>query len=144
MKNRTAALFGLMLVAGCGHMEKSVTRGGEIKQTLSGLDDDKFIRTRGIGAAPTNAKDSSQAKGMSRNAGLVAARYEMLQRLRGLRLNGGLTVAELIQTDSRISEQADDIVRGAEEVSTEFAADGGAVVVLQVRRSEIEKLTRGR
>ena len=144
-KNMWALAFVIALAGftGCDK-EKNALAKGQIKDIWAQASDTQFIRTRGIGAVPKDAKDVTQARGMARNAGLLAARYEMLQRLRGLRLSGGLTVQELMQTDSQIAERADDIIRGAEELSCEFAADGGAVVVIQVRRSDVEKLSRAR
>ena len=139
-----ALMVGFLLVAGCRGMDRSLTRGGEIKKEWTSLDDAKFIRARGIGAAPQDAKDATQKKGMARGAALVHARYELLARLRGVKLEGGLTVAQLMQTDSAIKERADDMIRGAEEASVEWTADGGAVVVLQVPRSEVERLARPR
>lgn len=136
-----SVLVGLFFVAGCGHLERSV-KGGQIKQEWASLDDTKFVRARGIGAAPRDGKDATQRKGMARNAALVSARYELLGRLKGLKLEGGLTVAQLMQTDSAIQERAENVIRGAEEASVEWTADGGAVVVLQVPRSAIEGLAR--
>mgnify|MGYP001570336698 CR=1 FL=1 len=137
-------VVGLFIVFGCKHVDRSLTKKGEIKQEWGSLDDEKFIRVRGIGAAPTEAKDATQARGMARNSGLVAARYELLGRLKGLKLEGGLTVSQLIQTDAAIQERADAVIRGAEEVSVEWTGDGGAVVVLQVPRSAVESLGRTR
>jgi hypothetical protein len=71
---------------------------------------------------------------------LVAARYNLLALIKGVRLSGGVTVSQLIERDSIIAEIANEVVSGGEEVLTEWTRDGGCVVTLELKRSTVVML----
>lgn len=133
--------LAVVLFAGCAGTTRSMSKG-QVKDVWKEASDKNYIRTRGMGAAPEGVSDLTQRRGMSRNAALVAARYEMLQVIKGLRVTGGLTVEKLIQTDGRIAEVADKIVAGSEEVQTEWGKGDGCVVLIQLDRDEVVAIVR--
>jgi len=133
------ACIAALLVAGCKGDKRSLSKG-EIKSVWEQVSDKDTIRIRGIGAAPASIKSETQRRGMARNAALVSARYEALALLRGIKLNGGLTIGKLMETDSRIQETADRVISGMEETQVEWASDGGAVVLLEISRDKVEKM----
>ncbi|MFC1678816.1 hypothetical protein ACFL2T_01155 [Elusimicrobiota bacterium] len=124
---------------GCGHVPKA-TVNGQLRDAWGQLSDKRFIRVRGIGAAPEGVTNEVRRRGMARNAALVSARYELLAAFKGLRLSGGIRVEELIEKDSEIREVANRLVSGAEVVATEWTRGGGCVVTLQLERNKIEAL----
>ena len=141
MKNGILIALLATVGVGCAGLDRSMSRG-QVKDVWTQASDKEYIRTRGVGAAPTEVADPTRRRGLARNAALVAARYEMLQIIKGLRVTGGLTVEKLIQTDGRIAEVANKIVAGAEEVQTEWGKGDGCVVLLELKRDQVMDVLR--
>ena len=136
---RVIFLLPLMIVfAGC--KQDRATIDGHLRKHWKQVSDKDHLRVRGIGAPPLNARGSTRRKGLARNAALGAARYEMLAVIKGIRITGGLTIGNLMSKDSRIQEIAERVIRGAEEVQTEWAEDDGCVVTLELKRDKIAKM----
>ncbi len=126
-------------LTGCGGVNRSLSKG-EVKDVWEKVSDKTTIRVRGIGVAPTGIASQTQRRGLSRNAALVNARYEALALLRGVKVTGGLSVGSLMEKDSKIKEVANQVIAGMEEVQVEFAKDDGAVVLLELERSKLERM----
>ncbi len=141
MKNVMMVVLTLAVVglSGCGGVNRSLSKG-EIKDVWEKVSDKETIRVRGIGVAPTGIASQTQRRGLSRNAALVNARYEALALLRGIKVTGGLSVGSLIEKDSHIKEVANQVIAGMEEVQVEFSKDDGAVVLLELDRSKLERM----
>lgn len=134
-------LLGLALLSACAHDHRALKQG-QVKDMWSAQSDSSTIRVRGIGVADQNTKGDTLKKGRARAAALVNARYELASLLKGVRLQGGTSVASLVEKDSRVRETMDQIIAGAEETLTEFTADGGAVVLIEIPRAKIEAMLR--
>jgi len=141
MKNGMVVV--LMLVAaglsGCGGVNRSLSKG-EVKDVWEKVSDKDTIRVRGIGVPPERVESSTQRRGLARQAALVNARYEALALLRGIKVTGGLSVGKLMEKDSHIKEVANQVIAGMEEVQVEWAKDDGAVVLLELERSKLNKM----
>lgn len=133
------AILGLTLLSGCAHDQRALTQGA-VKDVWQAQSDKEFVRVRGIGVAPQGTKGSTLKRGLARNAALVSARYELASLLKGVTLQGGLSVESLVEKDSRIKEKMNQIVSGAEEELTEFTADDGCVILVSIARAKIEKM----
>lgn len=135
--------FGILLLtillSGCHEVDKVVV-GGKIKDFWPQVSNEEFLRVRGVGVPPEKSVGFTRRRGLSRNSALVSARYEMLAVIKGVNVGGGLTVGQLMQTNSKISEGANRIISGATEVQSEWAADDGCVVTLEISREQIETL----
>ncbi len=132
-------LFLTILLSGCHGIDKAVV-GGKLKDLWPQVSDSSFLRVRGVGVPTEKAVGFTRRRGLSRNAALVSARYEMLAVIKGVKVGGGLTVGQLMQTDAKINEVANRIISGAAEVQSEWAADDGCVVTLELKRDLIESL----
>lgn len=128
-----------IMIAGCSHVSRA-TSGGKLLDLWGQVSDKAYIRVRGIGATKPTAVGLTARRGASRDAALVAARYQLLSVIKGVKLEGGITMSQLMERDSLVREIANEIVRGGEEVLTEWTADDGAVVTLELRRSKVERL----
>ncbi len=139
--NKGIVVLALVAAAltGCGGVNRSLSKG-EVKDVWEKVSDKDTIRVRGIGVAPTGIASQTQRRGLSRNAALVNARYEALALLRGIKVTGGLNVGSLIEKDSHIKEVANAVIAGMEEVQVEFSKDDGAVVLLELERSKLERM----
>lgn len=138
-------LTGLLLLAlggvGCDKSGRA-TVDGKIKGLWASVSDSDFIRTRGIGATRTDIKGKTQRMALSREAALVQARYEMLVIIKGAHMEGGVTVELAMEKDSNIKALVDRLIRGAEEVKTEWLEDDGCVVTIELKRAQVEKMLK--
>lgn len=128
-----------LLLSGCASVPRA-TSGGKVLDFWEKVSDKAYIRVRGIGATRPEARGLTARRGASRDAALVAARYQLLSVIKGVKLEGGVTMAQLMERDSLIREIADEVVSGGEEVLVEWLHDDGAVVTLELRRSKVERL----
>lgn len=133
----------LVSLSGCASVPHAV-HGGRVLDIWTKMSTTEFIRVRGIGAAPTEVQGQTARRGASRNSALVAARYELLALIQGVKLEGGVTVSQLMEKDSLIREIANEVVSGGEEALVEWLPDGGCVVTLELRRSKVEHLIQQR
>lgn len=136
-------VIGLMIaMSGCGGV-KSRVKGGEISRTIDeqGITDD-YIQTVGIGAADETLENKTQRMATSRQAAVVEAQYQMLSIIKGVNLEGGITVEKAMQTDSKLTTSIDEAIRGAELLKTEWTEDDGCVVTMRLDKKKLKKITK--
>ncbi|MCX7641883.1 MAG: hypothetical protein N2Z20_04535 [Elusimicrobiales bacterium] len=119
----------------------TVTSSGEIEREWveEGVTKN-YIYARGIGAADKTLENKTQRMATSRNAAIVSAQYNLLSLLKGVQLEGGITVEKAIETDSILATKINAVVKGAEVVRTEWTNDDGCVVVLRLRKSDLKEM----
>jgi hypothetical protein len=131
-------VLGITLLAGCGG-NTSYVKGGEVRQTIEQDSvKSKYIETIGIGAADAALTNTTQKRATSRDAAIVQAQYEMLSMVKGIEIEGGITVEKAIETDSRLETKVKETIRGAEIVKSEWTSDDGCVVTLRLDRKRLE------
>jgi hypothetical protein len=134
------AIAAGMLITGCSH-NGTYVKNGEIKKTLNQeAIQSKYIETIGIGAADSTLNNTTQKRATSRDAAIVQSQYEMLSIVKGLQLEGGITVQKAMETDSKLETSIKDVIRGAQIVKTEWTSDDGCVVTLRLDRKRLETL----
>ena len=138
----TLALAVLSLFAwGCGTSpdKGSVSKTGEIEREWveEGITKN-FIFARGIGAADQTLENKTQRMATSRNASIVSAQYNMLSFLKGVNLEGGVTVEKAIETDSVLATKINEVIKGAQVVRTEWTNDDGCVVILRLSKKALK------
>ncbi|MDD5258895.1 MAG: hypothetical protein PHD29_02905 [bacterium] len=144
MKKSLIILLGLgfLLLTACSSVQTH-TKGGELKKTLDGeIQDSDFIQTIGIGAADQQLDNKTQKQATSRTAAITMAQYEMVGIIKGLQIEGGITVSQAMEKDSSISALVNDSVKGAEVIKTEWTADDGCVVTLRLSKKRLAQMTR--
>jgi hypothetical protein len=133
------AAVALGVLAGCGPSSNAI-KNGELQQTIEQTQDQgKFIEVMGIGAADPNMKTATQRKASSRNAATVDAEFQMVKKLKGVTVSGGITIEKAMETDSKIATTVNDMVKGMETVKTEWTSDDGCVVTMRLAKNIIEK-----
>lgn len=136
------AVAGMVFAGGCSGVKTRV-KGGEISRTLDeGGITDNYVQVIGIGAADESMTNKTQRMATSRQAAIVAGQYELLSVVKGVNLEGGITVEKAMQTDSRLSTQIDAAIKGAEILKTEWTDDDGCVVTLRLDKKKLKKLTK--
>jgi len=87
----------------------------------------------GIGAPPANAVNAAQARAMTKRAALVVAQRNLLETLKGVRVDSETLVENFIITSDRIRTAVQGIIRGASEMKTQYMADGSVEVTIGVK-----------
>ena len=140
----TLALAVLSLFAwGCGTSPEkgTVSKTGEIEREWveEGVTKN-FIFARGIGAADQTLENKTQRMATSRNASIVNGQYNMLSVIKGVKLEGGITVEKAMETDSALSTKIDADIKGAEVVRSEWTADDGCVATLRLPKKRLKDM----
>ena len=133
-------VFALALtIAGCGGGSQYL-QDGKVKSTIDQTNEtDKYLVAIGLGAPSKDATDSTQRKATSRNAAIVAAQYDLVGRVKGVKIEGGVTIQKAMETDSKISAIVNDSIMGAEVTKTEWTADDGCVITMKLDKDRLAK-----
>lgn len=137
-----AVAISLFVVACKSSPDKStVSKSGEIEREWveEGVTKN-YIFARGIGAADQNLDNKTQRMATSRNAAIVNGQYNMLSIIKGIQLEGGITVEKAMETDSLLSTKVDAMIKGAQVVRTEWTNDDGCVVVLRLPKTALKDM----
>lgn len=127
-------------MAACGGVASRV-HGGRVDAVI----DQKpaqgaYLEAIGIGASDPAMATEIQRKSLARDAAIVKAQYELLSMIKGVTLEGGITVQRAIETDSTLQARVNDAIKGAEVLKTEFTADNGCVATLRLPKARLEKM----
>ncbi len=141
MKKLLFAAAVAVLAAGCSSSpdKGTVSSSGEIEREWveEGVTKN-YIFARGIGAADQTLENKTQRMATSRNAAIVNGQYNMLSFVKGVNLEGGITVEKAIETDSVLATKIDAVIKGAQVVRTEWTADDGCVVILRLPKKALK------
>jgi len=103
-----------------------------------------YLETKGLGLPPPNTKNRTknqfERRAECRDAALTQAQYEMVSILKGVHLEGGITVENAMATDSKIRATVDDILAGAKVESTEWNPDDSCVLTLRISKKRIRRM----
>ncbi|HOW88950.1 MAG TPA: hypothetical protein PL037_01615 [Elusimicrobiales bacterium] len=142
MKSYLALAAVLLFSWGCGSSPDrgTVSDKGEIEREWveEGITKN-FVFARGIGAADQTLENKTQRMATSRNASIVNAQYNMLSFIKGVALEGGITVEKALETDSVLATKIDAVIKGAQVVRTEWTGDDGCVVVLRLSKKALKE-----
>ncbi len=138
-----AAALATLLMTGCSGVTRRVHQGrvGDVidqKPERRG-----YFEAIGIGASNPALPTETQRKALARDAAIVKAQYELLSMIKGVTLEGGVTVSQAMETDSLLSAKVHDSIRGAEILKSEFTADGGCVATLRLPKDRLSQWTPG-
>jgi hypothetical protein len=135
-----AAVLALLAASGCSTVRSRVSRGklpATIDQTPNR---GSYVEAIGIGASDPGLATETQRKALARDAAIVKAQYELLAMVKGVQLEGGITVDRAMETDSSLAATVHDTIRGAEILKSEYTADNGCVVTLRLPKKRLESM----
>ena len=141
MKTKHLALVGLAacFVDWCGLQSRR--KAGKVAQTLDqSPNKSSYIEAIGIGASDPSLPTDTQKKALARDAAIAKAQYEMLSMIKGVELEGGITVEKAIETDSNLETRIKDTIKGAEILKSEFTSDNGCVVTMRLPKKRLEQM----
>lgn len=141
---RLAAMAGVIVagawVTGCGGV-KSRVHGGSLEMTIDQRPNRRgYVEAIGIGASDPTLATDTQRKALARDAAIVKAQYELLSMVKGVRLEGGVTVSRALEKDSLLAARVNDAIMGAEILKSEFTEDNGCVVTLRIPKARLERM----
>ena len=139
VRTMLAAGAAVALLAGCG-AKSAALKNGELKQTIEApTQNGDFIEAMGIGAADPNLPSSTQRKATSRNAAVVDAQYQLVAKLKGVTVEGGITIEKAMETNSKITASVNAMIKGAEITKIEWTNDDGCVATVRLNKKVVEK-----
>lgn len=121
----------LIVIAGTGHaqtfsLSDAVETGGS--GSINWTSGEVFAT--GIGAPPANASNPAQARAMAERAAQVVAYRNLLETVKGVRVDSETVVENFITKSDIIKTRVNGIVRGARIVKKQYMSDGAVEVVL--------------
>lgn len=136
-------LLFFVCLFGCTSVIKKdlISKDGEIeKEWVEEGITKHFVFSRGIGAADDKMINKTQRKATSRNAAVVNAQYYMLSYVKGVQLEGGITVEKAMETDSNLTTKIDAVIKGATIEKTEWTSDDGCIVIMKLSKNQLKVL----
>ncbi|MHB0996105.1 MAG: hypothetical protein ACYC2I_07035 [Elusimicrobiales bacterium] len=141
MKNLITVAIVALAAWGCaGAPDRGViSKAGEIDpEWVEQGETATYYFARGMGAADQKSENKTQKMALARAAAIVSAQYNMLATIKGAQLAGGDTVADAMIRDSIMGTQVRALIRDAQIVRTEWAADDGCVVSLRLPKKALK------
>ncbi|MDO8805438.1 MAG: hypothetical protein Q7R35_13530 [Elusimicrobiota bacterium] len=142
MKKALFVAFAALMAAGCASAPEkgTVSKSGEVEREWveEGVTKN-YVFARGMGAADQTLENKTQRMATSRNASIVNGQYNMLSFVKGVSLEGGITVEKAIETDSVLATKIDALIKGAQVVRTEWTSDDGCIVVLRLSKKVLKE-----
>jgi hypothetical protein len=86
----------------------------------------------GIGAAPANAVNKAQARGMAKRAATVVARRNLLELLQGVRIDSTTTVLNHMVADDSVNSRVRGLLHNSRIMDTAYMSDGSVEVTVGV------------
>jgi len=127
-------------LAGCGGVQSRV-KDGKVESVIDQKSvHGSYLETIGIGASDPTLATDTQRKALARDAAIAKAQFEMLSMVKGVTLEGGVTIDRAIEKDSLLEAKIKDTIRGAEILKTEFTSDNGCVVTIRLLKRRLETL----
>jgi hypothetical protein len=131
-----AVLAVLMMVSGNAvaqmvgtvtDVETSVGTSGKVDWTTG------VITSVGIGAPPANPANPAQARAMAERAAQVVALRNLLESVKGVRIDSATTVENFMVTSDVIRTQVSGFVQGATVMDKKYMSDGSVEVTVGMK-----------
>ena len=124
----------LLLAAPVVAVAEDEDEGSFIQQFDNGQIDwqDGRVTAVGIGAAPANAVNKAQARGMAKRAATVVARRNLLELLQGVRIDSTTTVLNHMVADDSVNSRVRGMLHNSRILDTAYMSDGSVEVTVGV------------
>ncbi len=108
-------------------VQESVGTSGRVDWTTS------VITAVGIGAPPAQPANPAQARGMAERAAQVIALRNLLEAVKGMRVDSATTVDNFIVTSDVIRTQVNGFVQGATMMDKKYMSDGSVEITVGMK-----------
>lgn len=126
------ALSGLIAVP---HLVDAEQAGREEMITLNGYTDwgRGVVVAKGLGVPPKNPANALQAKEMTRTAAWSVALRNLLEVVRGIRVDATTTVSNFVTVNDEVRTRVEGLVRGAKVVQEKWLPDGSLETTVEMK-----------
>ena len=127
MKKRFAIALLIAFLASSGtSWAQNGHTGDAVEQTSSGAINwtTSEVYATGIGAPPAKAANAAQARAMAERAAFVVALRNLLETVKGVRVDSETVVENFMVKSDVIRTRVDGIVKGARTIKTSYLSDG--------------------
>ncbi len=131
MKKRFIILLLMVSTMSAGAASAQGSSTGDAVETMpSGLINWTVgeVRATGIGAPPAQPVNAAQARAMAQRAAFVVALRNLLETVKGVRVDSESVVENFMVKSDTIRTRVDGIVKGARIVNTHYLTDGSVEV----------------
>jgi hypothetical protein len=91
-----------------------------------------LVTANGIGAPPKDMKNPAQIRAMTQRAAIIVARRNLLEVLKGVRIDSETRVDNFILSNDVIKTQVSGILQGSQVIQTKYFSDGSIEVTVGV------------
>ncbi len=91
-----------------------------------------LVTANGIGAPPKDIKNPAQIRAMTQRAAIIVARRNLLEVLKGVRIDSDTRVDNFILSSDVIKTQVSGILQGSQVIQTKYFSDGSIEVTVGV------------
>jgi hypothetical protein len=135
MKKMGSSLWGIFLVTFLLAIPLMASNGREVVENLpSGMVNwtQGNITAKGSGAPPSGITNIAQARLMAERAAKADALRNLLETVKGVRVDSDTTVENFTTKSDRVMTRVSGIVRGARVIHTRYLSDGGVEVTVGI------------
>jgi hypothetical protein len=112
---------------GAGHYTDIVTPNGRADWTTG------IVTAKGIGIPPKNAASALQSKEMARTAAWAVALRNLLEVVKGVRVDSTTTVNNFVTTNDEVRTRVEGMVKGAQLVKEQEMPDGSFETTVEMK-----------
>ena len=112
---------------GAGHYTDMVTPNGRADWTTG------IVTAKGIGIPPKNPASALQAKEMAKSAAWAVALRNLLEVLKGVRVDSTTTVNNFVMTNDEVRTRVEGMVKGAKLVNQQEMPDGSFETTVEMK-----------
>ena len=112
---------------GSGHYTDMVTPNGRADWTTG------IVTAKGIGIPPKNAASALQSKEMARTAAWAVALRNLLEVVKGVRVDSTTTVNNFVTTNDEVRTRVEGMVKGAKLVKEQEMPDGSFETTVEMK-----------
>ena len=138
MKSRLmslAVVAGILLFfAGAGFCQDKISMNEWVEKVGQGSVNwsQGYIEAVGIGAVPDRSIGKANARPMAMRAAKVDAYRNLLEITKGVQIDSATTVKDFMVESDIINSKVEGLVKGAQQVKTEYMSDGTVEVTLRM------------
>lgn len=125
---------GLCLGGRPGEAGAQGAAGDTIEKSASGQVNwtEGWVQSTGLGAPPEKSSSPGQARAMAQRAAYAVAVRNLLEAVKGVRVDSATLVENYLVKNDVIKTQVSGFVKGAQTVKTDVQPDGGVEVTVRV------------
>ena len=112
---------------GAGHYTDTVTPNGRADWTTG------MVTAKGIGIPPKNPASALQAKEMAKSAAWAVALRNLLEVVKGVRVDSTTTVNNFVTTNDEVRTRVEGMVKGAKLVKEQEMPDGSFETTVEMK-----------